>query len=73
MKKNKTCPCGQPLEEKVGTTTHRMFQKDIQIHDVPFYQCTSCGDSFYAVSEHLLSQMLFDAYLSKTTDVRFAG
>jgi hypothetical protein len=32
---------------KKGTFTHFLFNKSVTLHNVPYYQCTNCSNSFY--------------------------
>jgi len=39
--------CKHEMVLKKGTFTHFLFHKPVTLHNVPYYQCTHCSNSFY--------------------------
>lgn len=63
------CGCGS-MVEKVGTITKNIRGKQISIHNVPFYECPSCGEREFDINTRL-SSLFAEAYRTGAEDVLY--
>jgi YgiT-type zinc finger domain-containing protein len=45
------CICGKSGVFKIGTVTHTPNGIDIKIHNIPHYNCESCGSTWYDITK----------------------
>lgn len=67
---NLMCECGSQSEEIVGTVTHHVLDRKIQIHNVPHEYCSRCKSVSYD-SELDLMPVLDYAYDNGLEDVDY--
>lgn len=68
----KTCvECKSAVTYKTGSISHFMFDKEIKIHNVPYFSC-ECGKSSSYIQESKIETILFDSYLSGSSEREYA-
>lgn len=71
MKDKKYCPnCNGEFTKKQGTMPHAIFDKEIDVRNVPYYHCERCGEEEY-VNPHKVDILIRDAYRNNLSEVEY--
>lgn len=64
--------CKSEMEVVHKTVMHKVFNREITVHDVPIYQCSTCDNAFYVLSKKL-DDRLDEAFRFGKTEISFEG
>jgi YgiT-type zinc finger domain-containing protein len=65
------CICGNNKKLVVGTVKHNVNGQSINIHNIPHYECTSCGKIEYNIREVKVTPLLKYAIKSGLSEVDY--
>lgn len=63
--------CKLEKTRKIGDFIHVIFQKEIKIKNVPYFECETCGDKSYEFVEKI-DVLLKEAYRNNLEEIEFS-